>query len=482
MLEQLSRRPRTSQYRLVLAICLFVVLDCSILGINFWITAQVEKDALAINIAGRQRMLSQRITKVLLLLETDVENRSAYRAELAEVYSLFNTTLTGFKQGGIVIDGEGQAQLFEAVDDGYVRKYILQSEQAMGGLAPSVEAIIGGDFTAGNIASAVSLAKEHNLTILALMNDLTTRMEQLSADKTASIRFVQTLAFLLALANFIVIIKLFLERSRQAETQVKNFLDLVDHAATCLIVLDDNMRIQLANRMSQELFGYTGNVINRLSFDELIHRRGKEWHGIRRDGSTFRVELIRRHFQLHEKRLTILTINDISHHADEQARLAHLANHDALTGLVNRRALFDRLELEIRHCRRSGKHLAAVFIDLDNFKPINDEYGHAVGDRVLAKVSERLRHLTRDTDTVARYGGDEFVIIYTELIDEAEVSRLLENIQTAFERPCKIKQHLIKIEPSVGLSIYPEDAGSATELIELADQRMYVSKKSSKQC
>ena len=477
MIEQITSRPKVSHYRLSIAICLFLVLDCSILGINFWITAQVERDALAINIAGRQRMLSQRLTKAVLLLEHDRENRAIYQQELAQVYQLFNSTLIGFKQGGVVLDGNGEAELFNKVDDAYVQKYISQAEEYIHSLSSSVEGLVRGDFSVANIATATELAQKHNLKILELMNNLTSRMETLSKGKTQSLRWMQTTAFAFALINFIIIIRLFLQRSQQAEGQVKNFLDLVDHAAACLIVLDADMRILLANRMSQDLFGYSDAVINRLSFDELIYKRDGEWYGVRRDGSVFRVELSRRNFQLHENQLLIMTVNDISHHTEEQARLAHLANHDALTGLVNRRALYDRLALEARHARRSGKILSVFFLDLNNFKPVNDELGHAVGDRLLTKVAQRLLEITRDTDTVARFGGDEFVIVFTEASGLSEVEGFSRKLEQAFATPFLIDDTKIPLQCSHGYACFPEEARNASELIELADQRMYENKK-----
>ena len=476
MLEQITSRPKLSHYPLSIAIGLFLVLDCSILGINFWITAQVEQDALAINIAGRQRMLSQRLTKSVLLLEEDRDNRATYQKELTQVYELFNSTLNGFKQGGVVFDGNGQGVLFAQVNDAYVQKYISQAEEYIQSLSTPVEGLISGDFSVANMATATELAKAHNLQILDLMNNLTSRMEALSKGKTQSLRWMQTTAFVFALINFVIIIRLFLQRSAQAESQVRSFLDLVDHAAACLIVLDEDMKILLANRMSQDLFGYSDTVINRLSFNELIHQREGEWHGVRRDGTAFRMELSRRTLQLHEKQLMIMTVTDISHHTEEQERLAHLANHDALTGLVNRRALFDRLALEVRHARRSGKILSLFFLDLNNFKPVNDEFGHAIGDRLLTKVAQRLLENTRDTDTVARFGGDEFVVIFTEASGTEEVKSFARKLKQVFATPFLIDETKIPVQCSQGYACFPEEANSVSELLELADKRMYEQK------
>ncbi|MCP4594885.1 diguanylate cyclase [Neptuniibacter sp.] len=461
---------------LVIAICLFLVLDCSILGINYYITVQVEKDAQAINISGRQRMLSQRLTKVLLLLEQDGANRAVNLTELEHVYNLFSSTLSAFERGGIVMGGDSKEYKFDAVDDAYVTKYIREARQYFDPIAIPVRKLILGNFSENRLKQALVVAKQNNLNILALMNKLTYRMEQLSQKKTASLRWIQTIAFIFAIINFMIIISMYQKRSKQAEMQVDNFLNLVDSAAASLIVMDAQRNIILANRMSQELFGYERKVFSRLHESDLFKKAGDEYFAVSRDGSSFRAEIVERRFTIHESEFIILTVNDISPYTDAQEHLAYLANHDALTGLVNRRALFDRLDLEILHARRAGSLLGIFFLDLNDFKPVNDNLGHGTGDQILRQLGVRLSLTLRETDTVARYGGDEFVVIVTGLNQEREIAKCRASLDRIFDEPFLCEGHQIQLSCSIGQAQYPSDAESAGELIELADKRMYAVK------
>jgi len=158
--------------------------------------------------------------------------------------------------------------------------------------------------------------------------------------------------------------------------------------------------------------------------------------------------------------------------------LPHLgkAYHDALTQLPNRTLMFDRLNLAIARNARTRRLLVVCFADLDNFKPINDNFGHAAGDRVLIEVARRLRTSVRGGDTVARLGGDEFIVLLSELEDESEVLPAVERMINTLNQPLEIDGHVINVEVSMGYSIYPDDSENATGLISLADQAMYDAK------
>jgi len=156
--------------------------------------------------------------------------------------------------------------------------------------------------------------------------------------------------------------------------------------------------------------------------------------------------------------------------------LQHLAHHDPLTGLANRVLLDLRLEHALHGCRRSGQGLAVLLVDLDDFKPINDTYGHAVGDEVLCAVAERLRAATRNADTVARLGGDEFVVVLENLHHEAEARQVAAKLAEALDAPLPLAGVTLHIGASVGLACYPVDGTTARELLQAADASMYRSK------
>lgn len=157
--------------------------------------------------------------------------------------------------------------------------------------------------------------------------------------------------------------------------------------------------------------------------------------------------------------------------------LDHLARHDALTGLPNRRMFFDLLEHAIVSSRRSGKHLAVLFVDLDRFKEINDTLGHAAGDSALVNFAKLLKATVREVDTVARLGGDEFVILLDTIDDPQQVTVVVRKLHDLFQGAMQIDGHEIRVHASIGVSTYPEDGKDADELMQNADQAMYKSKK-----
>ncbi|MDO6593938.1 EAL domain-containing protein [Neptuniibacter sp. 1_MG-2023] len=169
-------------------------------------------------------------------------------------------------------------------------------------------------------------------------------------------------------------------------------------------------------------------------------------------------------------------ITDISLIKQSQNKIQYLANHDSLTGLPNRTLLADRLEQALQESRRSKKQLAILFIDLDRFKIVNDGLGHNVGDEVLIEVSKRLSNLLRSGDTIARVGGDEFIVIIQDLDTALHASKIALNLIQAVKEEIVVDTHKIIVGASIGISIYPNDGHSADELIRQADIAMYDAK------
>lgn len=161
---------------------------------------------------------------------------------------------------------------------------------------------------------------------------------------------------------------------------------------------------------------------------------------------------------------------------ENQRELDHLASHDSLTGLPNRRVFHDRLEHALARARRTGEHLALLFIDLDRFKEINDSLGHAAGDIVLREVAERIRLEVREIDTVARLGGDEFIVLLDGTGGAEAVAGIAQKILDALAPAICHDSGDLKIGASIGISQFPQDATSATELAASADRAMYKAK------
>jgi diguanylate cyclase (GGDEF)-like protein len=157
-------------------------------------------------------------------------------------------------------------------------------------------------------------------------------------------------------------------------------------------------------------------------------------------------------------------------------QVEHQANHDGLTSLPNRSLLADRIQQAIHRCHRNKEQVAVIFVDLDNFKFINDSLGHEFGDELLRTIAERLRGCIRASDTVARHGGDEFVIIISDVAAEHFAAAIATQIREAIARPVTIKGHEMSVTCSIGISIFPKDGNDEQTLVKNADVAMYRAK------
>jgi diguanylate cyclase (GGDEF)-like protein len=167
-------------------------------------------------------------------------------------------------------------------------------------------------------------------------------------------------------------------------------------------------------------------------------------------------------------------------HRDAEMRLDYIAHHDSLTGLPNRLQCQLRLEHGIAYARRHGSLLAVLFIDIDHFKAINDNLGHDAGDQVLVQFSQRLRSCVREVDTVARQGGDEFIVLLTELHSALDAQQVADKIIAAIVAPFLIHGETLAVAASIGIAVYPDDAADTDALLEKADLAMYAAKQRGK--
>ena len=172
----------------------------------------------------------------------------------------------------------------------------------------------------------------------------------------------------------------------------------------------------------------------------------------------------------------IASFIDITERKQAEERIEQLAHHDILTGLCNRFSLEDRMKQSLALARRDNKKIGVFFIDLDRFKQINDNLGHQTGDKLLIEVAKRLKQCVRDSDIVARIGGDEFIIVLTGLNEINQLIIIVENILKNIEQPYTINGTTLNTSPSIGISIYPDDCESVDELMKNSDTAMYHAK------
>ena len=284
--------------------------------------------------------------------------------------------------------------------------------------------------------------------------------------------------------------KRMLERLQQAAT-------VFDSSAEGVVITAPDQTIIAVNRAFTEITGY--------SEEEAIGRSPSLLQSGRQSDDFYREmwEAIHQHGQwqgevwnkckngrIYPEWLTISTVkdaaNEVTHYVgvfsditaikSAYEKLNHLAHHDPLTGLPNRLLLEDRLHLAIQRARREQTHLAVLFLDLDRFKTINDSLGHHVGDLVLCEVSSRLSHLMRESDTVARFGGDEFLVLMEGISGPSAAAHIADKIlQNLSEAPVSVEQDFF-VGASIGISLFPQDGNDPETLIKHADVAMYRAK------
>jgi len=200
----------------------------------------------------------------------------------------------------------------------------------------------------------------------------------------------------------------------------------------------------------------------------------------KKDGSTYYGLMSAKIINLHDGKHIISLTKDISERKRMEEQIVHMANHDALTGLPTLRLCNDRLAMAIREAGRNKTSVAVMFLDLDNFKSVNDNLGHEAGDHILKEIAQRLHGCVRQTDTVARVGGDEFLIIAPGNNARKSALRIADKIVSRLPQPIVLECQQVEIGTSIGIALYPEDGTEMGQLIKKADEAMYRIKRSGK--
>ncbi|MHB1077620.1 EAL domain-containing protein [Thiobacillus sp.] len=269
----------------------------------------------------------------------------------------------------------------------------------------------------------------------------------------------------------------------------RRFRDLAETAHDGIIMTDPQGKIAYFNRAAERMFGYRRNqALKRLigtvlpeplscQLDEgLQHTPVWETQGLRRDGTVFMVEGSGSVFEGSSGRFITYVLRDLTERKQFERQLMHLANHDPLTHLPNRKFFQERLGISLDEAALNGEHLAVLFLDLDRFKLINDTLGHALGDKLLLMVAERLAGCFRKGDVLARFGGDEFVVLLQGLAGKQDAALVAQKIMDTFAHAFQLEDHEVFVSASVGIAFYPSDAIDADNLIRCADNAMYQAK------
>lgn len=284
---------------------------------------------------------------------------------------------------------------------------------------------------------------------------------------------------------------------RQAEAALRLYANVFAHSGEALMVTDEHNRILTVNPAFTRLTGYplaeiegrnpsllASGYTPQDTYSSLWSTLAESgfWQGElwdrHRDGGIYpkwaAISVIRD--EAGKVTHHIASFTDISERKAAEERIAHLAHHDTLTGLLNRYSLENRLVQALLGARRDGRKLAVLFIDMDRFKVINDTLGHHIGDLLLIQVAQRLHATVRESDIVARLGGDEFVVVLTGLENTRDVTSVTAKILTSLGQPYPAETHTLHSTPSIGVSIFPADGEDAETLMKNADTAMYHAK------
>jgi diguanylate cyclase (GGDEF)-like protein/PAS domain S-box-containing protein len=283
---------------------------------------------------------------------------------------------------------------------------------------------------------------------------------------------------------------------RASELRFRSLLETVPEIAVQGYRPDGT--IHYWNRASQRLYGYSAeeaigsNLMkllippeSRVQVQQATERMvetgqplpASEWSLMHRDGHRIQVQTSHVVVNLPGREPELFSLDvDLTARKQHEAELDRVANYDNLTGLPNRRMFIDQLRKSIARADRNQHVFALCYLDLDQFKPINDEHGHAIGDEVLIEVARRLLHVTRAGDTVARLGGDEFVVVLDDMHRDDRIDVMLDRMLSVIRQPIMVHGLHLQVFASIGVAIYPDDEVDADTLLRHADQAMYKAK------
>ena len=291
--------------------------------------------------------------------------------------------------------------------------------------------------------------------------------------------------------------------SAKMDEQLNQLSQAVEYSASFVVIADSQQQIDYANHSLIEATGYSleqlkGQSMSLIAVEdedaELQSKiqeaiqAGEIWHGERRfkgrNGDAFWVMSSVAPIRNSDNEVTHLVCvsEDITALKQEQERMERLAFYDPLTGLANRRLFKDRLDIALKQAQRERYTLALLYLDLDRFKAVNDDYGHEVGDELLKEVALRLQQTLRESDVIARIGGDEFNILLPDIADGAAAEHVADKILAAVVQPFVTGDIRLEVSASIGLTLYPDDAVDAKQLIKNADVAMYRSKAQGRNC
>ncbi len=340
----------------------------------------------------------------------------------------------------------------------------------------------------------------NNIKLYALISSAKNKLDTIYHTQMRENQYITILFFIGSLLMLLILIYTHYH-SRKSSQILHLYASVFKDTQEGILITDAESSILFANRSLEILTGYTTkqmigerpNIFQSHSYSphyyaqmwEEIKKTGK-WQGRiknkKQDGTLYPVWLTISSITNDENQIVnyFATQTDIREIVQSQEKIEHIAYHDSLTGLDNRISFEEKFKQSLKISHRNQQKMALLFIDLDRFKDINDTLGHHIGDKLLLEVAQRLTAVLRETDLLARIGGDEFVIVLEDIAHKSNAAQISEKIIVALKEPFHIDQHELSTSASIGISFYPDDTDDFDDLLKFADSAMYKAKESGK--
>lgn len=479
---------------IILPLILVLVLDLCLLAANFIISAQLEKTSVNINIAGRQRMLSQKMMKALMLANhyerTGMDWQNAL-LELRQASDTFDQTLNAFAVGGLVNAPSGKQFYLRPLRGEKIRETVSDALTIWSANARLIDNVTTNQQISGPwFDSVISDLAADNLRLLGMMNTITNLLEREAQQDTYLLRGLQTIILLMILGSFLLATLRVIRREHYYNTLMEKSTDLVvsiDIRSTEITFISASCQQLLGHppeyflkKSASVLFAEDSQIqlhriLDNVYKNKSLEQNRFEMHLLTRNQSVIIADMVMalsisedgRSDELH------IDLRDISERKEAEIELKALAHKDILTGLPNRTMLYELARRQIEICHRNHTRLAVLFMDLDGFKAVNDRWGHHIGDELLIEVGRRISRCLRKSDCVARLGGDEFIILLNTVTDDPHIVAIAEKIIEIVSTPMLIGAYTCQVSASVGVAVYPQHGMTIEALMHSADSAMY---------
>lgn len=469
-------RQNSTPSLLIYAVIFFFICDGTALALNSWLTKRIQAQTIELNLAGRQRMLSQKMVKELFYSPLGAINESQL-TEFKNTIDLFDRTLGAFRNGGTTINTDNTLVTIQSFSE---RSYFNIVKRSWNTWLPLREEALN-YIASPSPKHYIDLNKEfanRNDTLLNQMNDLTLAIEKQAHFEISQIKALQGIALLLGMVNFLIAYWLYRHRLKSLEHE-KSLIDSLLHEMPLAVAFtDDKGNILKANRKFSELLAVDDDSIKNYKIDEYIIPLKKRPTYFQLSKHAFNQAVLKVEKSIandNGKQITIWRIEDISHDIAEREQLSNLAYKDSLTNLDNREAFKEHLETLQTEADAESLH-AIMFLDLNNFKHVNDNFGHNKGDAILKEVGIRLQEFVGPNIKIARHGGDEFTILLQDIDDEEQAIEYANRIRESLRAPLHIDFDTLHLDTSIGITSFRSHHKDIMKLISNADKAMYHAK------